>query len=179
MHRWMTVIVTLGFCLALGAQSDISSVVIDGELNGPQIEQEAEPSGGLLALLGGLHENRVQTVAVQGGLASLLSMLDDGFAYVPQDVIVPGILEAGDVAEVASALAPRPLLLQGLVDGRDRLVPAADYKSQLAPVFEAYRSASSTALSVRPGENASQFANWFLTHLLRSAGNSPSSSGVH
>jgi hypothetical protein len=132
---------------------------------GPQIEQEAEPLGGLLALLGGLYENNVQTVAVQGGLASFLSILDDSFAYVPQDVIVPGILEAGDVAEVASALAPHPLLLQGLVDGRDRLVPVADLESQLAPVYESYRSVSSTALSIRPGENASQFANWFLTHL--------------
>jgi dienelactone hydrolase len=132
---------------------------------GPQVEQEAEPLGGLLALLGGLYENNVQTVAVQGGLASFLSILDDSFAYVPQDVIVPGILEAGDVAEVASALAPHPLLLQGLVDGRDRLVPVADLESQLAPVYEAYRSVSSGALSIRPGENASQFANWFLTHL--------------
>jgi dienelactone hydrolase len=145
---------------------------------GPQIEQKAEPLGGLLALLGGLYENNVQTVAVQGGLASFLSILDDSFAYVPQDVIVPGILEAGDVAEVASALAPHPLLLQGLVDGRDRLVPVADYKSQLAPVYAAYGRASSAELWIRPGENASRFANWFLNHLSGGAGNLPSSSGA-
>jgi dienelactone hydrolase len=131
---------------------------------GPQIEQEAEPLGGLLALLGGLYEPRVQVVAVQGGLVSFLSMLEDSFAYVPQDVIVPGILEAGDVAEVASTLAPRPLLLQGLVDGKDRLVTAADLQTQLAPVYEAYRNESS-ALSIRSGEDASHFADWFLTHL--------------
>jgi len=101
------------------------------------------------------------------------------FLYVPQEEIVPGILEAGDVAEVASALAPHPLLLQGLVDGRDRLVPVADYKGQLAPVYEAYRTISSNALSIRPGENASQFANWFLTHLSNRAGNSLASSGAH
>jgi len=93
------------------------------------------------------------------------------------DVIVPGILEAGDVADVASGLAPRPLLLQGLVDGRDRLVRAEDLESELAPVYEAYRGPSSRALSIRGGENASHFADWFLTHLSGGAGNSPSSSG--
>ena len=50
----------------------------------------------------------------KGGLASYLSMLDDSFEYVPQDVIVPGILEAGDVADVASVFAPHPLLMQGI-----------------------------------------------------------------
>jgi dienelactone hydrolase len=142
---------------------------------GPQIEEEAEPLGGLLALLGGLYEPSVQTVAVQGGLVSFLSILEDSFAYVPQDVIVPGILEAGDVAEVASALAPHPLLLQGLVDGKDRLVAAADLQTQLAPVYEAYRSDSSTALSICSGENASHFAEW-LSDSARAA--NVSSSGV-
>jgi hypothetical protein len=132
---------------------------------GPQIEQEAEPLGGLLALLGCLYDDNVQTAAVQGGLVSYLSILDDSFAYVPQDVIVPGILEAGDVAEVASALAPHPLLLQGLVDGRDRLVPARDIENQMAPVYAAYRSAGPGALSIRPGDNASKISNWFLDHL--------------
>jgi hypothetical protein len=132
---------------------------------GPQIEQEAEPLGGLLALLGSLYENHVQTVAVQGGLASYLSILEDSFAYVPQDVIVPGVLEAGDIADIASALAPHPLLLQGLVDGRDRLVPADNLKRALAPVYEAYRGAASSVLSIRPGESASQLAHWFLAHL--------------
>jgi hypothetical protein len=91
---------------------------------------------------------------------------------------MPGILEAGDVAEVASVLAPHPLLLQGLVNGRDRLVPVADYKSQLAPVYAAYGRASSAELWIRPGENGSGFANWFLAHLSSGAGNSPSSSGA-
>ncbi|HEV2381562.1 MAG TPA: hypothetical protein VG206_17430 [Terriglobia bacterium] len=131
---------------------------------GPQVEQEAEPLGGLLALLGGLYEKGVRTVAVQGGLASFLSIVDDSFAYVPQDVVVPGILEAGDVAEMASALAPHPLLLQGLVDGRDRIVSLAELRSQLAPVYESYRSQSSTALSIQAGKNAAHFADWFLKH---------------
>jgi hypothetical protein len=132
---------------------------------GPQIEEQAEPLGGLLAVLGGLYEDNVRAVAVQGGLASYLSVLDDYFAYVPADVIVSGILEAGDIADVVAALAPRPVLLAGLVDGRDRMVPVTDLRSKLAPVYESYRKVSSAALSIRTGENASHFADWFLTHL--------------
>jgi dienelactone hydrolase len=132
---------------------------------GPQVEQNAEPLGGLLALLGSLYEDGVHAVAVQGGLVSYLSVLEDNFAYVPQDVIVPGLLEAGDIADVAAALAPRPLLLQGLVNGRDQLVPVSELKDRLAPAYEAYGGNAAAEFSLRPGENASQFAQWFIAHL--------------
>jgi hypothetical protein len=89
---------------------------------GPQIQQQAEPLGGLLALLGALYEDSVRAIAVEGGLASFASILDDRFAYVPSDVIVPGILAAGDLSDVAKALAPRPVLLENLRDGRNRVV---------------------------------------------------------
>jgi hypothetical protein len=75
--------------------------------------------GGLLAVLGALYEEDVRTVAVRGGLVSFSSMLRSNFSYVPQDVIVPGILEVGDIPDIAAALAPRPLLLSHMVDGLD------------------------------------------------------------
>ncbi len=92
---------------------------------GPEIQQQAEPLGGLLALLGALYDDRVRAVVVEGGLEGYLSILEDQFAYVPEDVIVPGILEAGDISDVAKALAPRPVLLENLRDGRNRLVRPA------------------------------------------------------
>ena len=145
---------------------------------GPQIEQDAEPLGGLLALLGCFYDDDVRAVAVQGGLVSYSSVLYDSFAYLPQDVIVPGILEAGDIADLASALAPRPLLLQGLVNGRDQLVPAADLKGELAPAYQMYASATAAELAIRPGENASQFAQWFLAHLSSTAGHPRSNPAI-
>jgi dienelactone hydrolase len=132
---------------------------------GPQIEQEVEPLGGLLALLGGLYEPDVGAIAVRGGLASFLSILDDSFAYVPEDDIVPGILEAGDIAEMASGLAPRPLLLQDLVDGRNRVVSLTNLRSQLASVYATYRSQTANTFSVQARENATDFAKWLLSHL--------------
>lgn len=89
---------------------------------GPQIQYQAEPLGGLLAILAALYEDNVRAIGIRGGLASYLSMLDDAFTYVPGDVIVPGILEVADVNDITAALSPRPVLLQKMVDGRNRPV---------------------------------------------------------
>jgi hypothetical protein len=132
---------------------------------GPHIEQEAEPLGGLLALLGALYENSVRTVVVHGGLVSYLSILNKNFAYVPQDVIVPGILTVGDIADVAAALSPRPLMLAGLVDGQDELVSESGFRSELHRVYEAYGGRSSNALLIRFGVGNSAIADWFLAQL--------------
>ena len=86
---------------------------------GPEIAQ-AEPLGALLALLTGFYEPEVAAVATRRGLASFLSVLDDQFTYVPLDVIVPGVLETGDIPDIAAGVAPRPILIQAAVDGRNR-----------------------------------------------------------
>jgi len=130
---------------------------------GPQVEQQAEPLGGLLALLGALYESRIRAVAVNRGLVSFASVLDDNFSYVPQDVIIPEILEAGDLADVAAALAPRALRLGALVDGLDRLVPETLLKQQLGPVEDAYRNAPS-ALAIGESLGAA-FSDWLSKHL--------------
>jgi hypothetical protein len=97
---------------------------------GPQIQHQAEPLGGLLALFAALYEERVKAVAVRRGLADFASILDDRFAYVPGDVIVPRMLEAGDLPDVAAAIAPRPMLFQGMRDCRNRAVPPPEIRKR-------------------------------------------------
>ncbi|MEK7408527.1 MAG: acetylxylan esterase [Acidobacteriota bacterium] len=92
--------------------------------SGPQIQQQAEPLGALLALFTALYEDRLYAVAALRGLASFLSVLGDRFCYVPLDVIVPGILEAGDIPDLIAALAPRAVLHEASVDGRNIRVDA-------------------------------------------------------
>jgi dienelactone hydrolase len=84
----------------------------------------AEPLGGLAALFGALAEKDVPAVYARGGLAAYRSLLKSPFCAVPYDVILPGILQAGDLPEVAAALAPRPLHLEDQVDGLNRRVEA-------------------------------------------------------
>ena len=131
---------------------------------GPQVQQQGEPLGGLLAILGALYDPNVRAVAVSGGLVSFESVLDDAFSYVPADVIIPGFLEAGDLADVEAALAPKPMLLQDLIDGKNRLVPEHDLRDQLQPVFNAYGGTPAN-LSLQSGQPSSRLAEWLVGHL--------------
>ncbi len=85
---------------------------------GPRPLYQAEPLGPLLALFTALYESDVR-VATRRGLSSFMSVLEDRFCYVPLDVVVPGILEAGDIPDVVAALGPRALV-EGSLDGRNR-----------------------------------------------------------
>ena len=86
---------------------------------------QAEPMGGLLALFGALFEDSVRAVVVRGGLIGYDSLLQGPFCYVPHDVLIPGALTMGDLGDVATALAPRSLRIEGMVDGVNREVPTA------------------------------------------------------
>lgn len=96
------------------------------------LPRQSEPLGGLLALLGGLYEDDIGAVAVQGGLAGFDSLLQSPFCYVPHDAIVPGAIAAGDLSTVTETLSPRPVRLEGLVDGLNRRVSAAAPATALA-----------------------------------------------
>jgi hypothetical protein len=102
---------------------------------GPEIPQ-AEPLGPLLALLTALYEPDATAVAMRRGLASFLSALDDRFLYLPLDVIVPGIVEAGDLTDIIAAIAPRPVLIQAGVDGRNRPLTLAEMLEKMAPLAD-------------------------------------------
>jgi dienelactone hydrolase len=127
----------------------------------------AEPLGGLLALLGALYEDGVRAVYVRGSLASYDSLLHSPFCYVPHDALVPGAVAAGDLGDVAAALAPRPLRLEGLVDGLNREATAGAVAKAFEPARNAYRAVKAEdVLQVggngRPADSA---ARWLLRQL--------------
>jgi hypothetical protein len=49
------------------------------------------------------------------------------------------VFRAGDLPDVWSALAPKPLRLEGLVDGTNRRVTGTQLEKALKPVSEAYK----------------------------------------
>jgi cephalosporin-C deacetylase-like acetyl esterase len=109
-------------------------------LDADPFPRQAEPLGGLLALLGPLFEDEVRASAVEGCPAGYLSVLQSPFCYVPHDALVPAVFAAGDLCDLAGALAPRPLRLQRLVDGLNRAVPAERAARTFAPAQAAYRA---------------------------------------
>jgi hypothetical protein len=137
-------------------------------LDADRYPQQAEPLGGLLALLGVLFEEDVRAVSVQGGLVGYLSLLQSPFCYVPHDALVPGVFAAGDLCDVAAAIAPRPLRLDGLVDGLNRMVPAAQAAKTFEPARAAYRSlkAASRLRLEQERKTHEPPARWLVRQLL-------------
>jgi cephalosporin-C deacetylase-like acetyl esterase len=127
--------------------------------------EHAEPLGGLLALLGALFEADVKAIYVRGGLVSYGSLLQSPYCYVPHDCIVPGVLTAGDLGDVAAALAPRPLRFVSLVDGLNRIVAGPILGKSLEPAHAAYRFAKATESLIVETTKTASVADWLLSQL--------------
>jgi len=137
-----------------------------GQEPGPQVLHQSDPLGSLLVLLTALYEDNVHAVAARGGLVSYLSVLGDPFCYVPQDVIVPGILETADISDIVSALGSRAVLLEGLVDGRNRQLTDSELKLQLRSGFGPSQSVPSL-LTIRESFGLTGIATWLDGQLSR------------
>jgi dienelactone hydrolase len=136
-------------------------------LDAGQLPDQAEPLGGLLALFGALFDEQVRAVYVHGGLTGYHSVLHSPFSYVPHDIVVPGALTAGDLCDVAASLAPRPLRLEGLVDGLNRQATAEVLGKTYEPARTAYRSAKAAEhffISTARGSDGT-VADWLLAQL--------------
>ena len=106
---------------------------IDGRPN------QSEPLGGLLAMLGALLDQEIAGVYVRGGLANFRSVLQHQQVSIPHDVVIPSVLTTGDLSDVAAALAPRTLRLEGLVDGLNRRLPIDAAKKEYEIALQSYR----------------------------------------
>jgi hypothetical protein len=124
----------------------------------------SEPVGGLLAMLGGLFVGDVKAVYVNGGLSEFRSVLTHHSVFVPHDVAVPGALTTGDIADLASGLAPRPLRIGNLVDGLNRTVPKRQLLSIYKPTSDAYQTQRAPAALTLGGND---FAGTWLSARLR------------
>jgi hypothetical protein len=137
-------------------------------LDAEPFPHQSEPLGGLLALLGALYEDNVRVVFVHGGLVGYESVLASPFCYLPHDCIVPGALTAGDLCDVAASLAPRPLMLDGLVDGLNRRVSPDRVAEIFEPTRAAYRSLhAQSSLRLEDGASAADAAAQWLSRRLR------------
>ena len=58
------------------------------------------------------------------------SVLADRFFQIPQDVIVPGILEVTDIGEIVASISLRPVLLEKLVNGLNKKAPLSTMEKE-------------------------------------------------
>ncbi|GDY21204.1 hypothetical protein LBMAG56_25500 [Verrucomicrobiota bacterium] len=104
----------------------------------------SEPLGGLLALFGALFEDDVRAVVARGIFPGFQSLLRAPFCHAPHDAIIPGALTAGDLLDLAAALAPRPVHLESLVDGRNLALTATAARTAFASVTASSPGAAAT-----------------------------------
>ena len=68
------------------------------------------------AMLAGGLDRRVAGVSCEGALVSYVGREARPWAGVPMGLLAPGILEVGDVGQLAALLAPRPFVLRGATE---------------------------------------------------------------
>jgi hypothetical protein len=82
--------------------------------------------------------DRCKAIIARGGLVSYRSVLDSPFVHVPHDALPINVFRAADLPDVWAHLAPKPLRLEGLVDGTNRRVTGERLEKALKPVKDAY-----------------------------------------
>jgi dienelactone hydrolase len=98
---------------------------------------------GLAALLAGGLDGRVAGVCCQGALVSYVGRDARPWSGVCMGVLAPGILELGDIGQLAALLAPRPLVLTGPIEPTggpatpERIRSAFEFARRVYGLFEA------------------------------------------
>jgi hypothetical protein len=125
---------------------------------------QAEPTGATLASTLSLFL-RFDAVVARGGLVSYRSVLDSPFVHVPHDALPIDVFRVGDLPDIWAHLAPKPLRLEGLVDGTNRRVTGEKLKAALAPVREAY--AKGGLVVTEDYTRDAELAKWIVEQLKR------------
>ncbi len=149
------------------APENAAGLNVRAPLDADKLPTQAEPLGGLLALLGALYEDDVKAVYVRGGLTGYRSLLKSQFAYLPHDALLPGVLTVGDLDDVAAALAPRAIRLEGLVSGLNQRATAGDLAQAYGltrAAYQAARQGQRLTLRTEPAAPA-EVADWFAKQL--------------
>ena len=111
-------------------------VTVPYDIDQPRL---AEPFAATLGSLVAMEKDGVKAIIARGGLVSYRSVLDSPFVHVPHDALPINVFRAGDLPGVWAHLAPKPLRLEGLVDGTNRRVTGKKLEDALKPVSEAYK----------------------------------------
>ncbi|HXV75662.1 MAG TPA: acetylxylan esterase [Candidatus Polarisedimenticolaceae bacterium] len=122
----------------------------------------ASPVGGIVALAWAVGHGSVRAVYVHRGLVSLASILESPRVCLPHEAVIPGLLESLDLPDLAAALAPLPIRLEALVDGRNRPVDGDRLERAYACARQRYRDlGEDDRLVLRPLDAADErVADW-------------------
>jgi hypothetical protein len=95
--------------------------------------------------------------ASHGGSSGYLDMLTSPSVYIPHDVLVPGVLTKGDLADLAASLAPCLLRLDAVVNGLNRTLALDVVRSIYKPAIGTHQP---NAVTIALTANRSNVAQW-------------------
>ncbi len=120
------------------------------EAAGRPLRVRGEGLGGLLALFAAALEESIAEVETQAMLVSYQALLETPVPRFHLNAYLPRVLRSFDLPEVAAAVAPRPLTLQGTVDACRETLPVEQVEALYRRTAEAYqRLGAPQALRVR------------------------------
>jgi hypothetical protein len=142
-----------------GVNSAEANVAPPHDLSQPKL---SEPLAATFASIMAL-DVKPKAIIARGGLVSYRSVLDSPFVHVPHDALPINVFRAGDLPDVWAALAPKPLRLEGLVDGTNRRVTGERLEKALKPVTEAYKKG--TLVVKEQYSSDEELAKWIIEQL--------------
>lgn len=120
------------------------------EAAGRPLRVRGEGLGGLLALFAAALEESIAEVETQAMLVSYQALLETPVPRFHPNAYLPRLLRSFDLPEVAAAVAPRPLTLQGTVDACRETLPVERVEALYWRTAEAYqRLGALQALRIR------------------------------
>ncbi len=109
-------------------------------------------------LYAALFDSRIGRIAVDGMLSSYDAVMSDRLAIGVVEQIVPSVLKYFDLPDVIAALAPRRVILAGLVNPVGQRMRPAGVRKEYATASSAYKKAGAARafqLAEGAGETAS------------------------
>jgi cephalosporin-C deacetylase-like acetyl esterase len=116
-----------------------------GDVDPGRIAVLGKGHGGVLALVLGALQPKVEKVAVEGTVLSYMGIVRARYHEVLTAAFVPGVLRDFDLPDLAAALAPRPLWIVDPRTPTGALVTKEGARTELAPASLAYERAGQPA----------------------------------
>lgn len=132
---------------------------------GPDVQYESDPLGGLLAMFGALYEDNLRAIATRRGLIGFESLLEDTFTYVPAHVIVPDMLSAGDLSDIAASMQSTAMLLESPIDARNLIISPEALRSKLEPAARERGAQNSETFVFRATSSGLGLVRWLADRL--------------
>ncbi|MEX2262985.1 MAG: alpha/beta fold hydrolase [Bryobacteraceae bacterium] len=119
----------------------VSYLAAHPEIDASRISAIGHGMGGLIVLYAAAFDERIRSVASTGALVSYSSIVDSELYTHRFSSFGPGFLRNFDLPDLASLIAPRPLLLQNSVDALHRVLDPETVQQTYRSAADVYQAA--------------------------------------